>query len=553
MANTNYGNIFIQGIRVPIDSVGLFFKDIPLEIEVIPHEGFRFVKWQGVTTADSISQKISLTLSDNTTLEAIFEPEKDLMITEIFYIPASDPGKEFIELYNPKHSTDINLGDYTLDGDIQYTFPSGTKIKAGSYLIVGADSSLYNWCLDAYEWTSGSLGDAEGYITLKDSLGSTLDSVHYINGLPWPAAITDLSIELTDPLLDNNLGASWQLSDFAEGTAGSPKFDINLNNLVLNEFMSYNNEYNFDDNNEFNDWIEIVNTGTDAVDIGGLYITNELDTPAMYQIPTNNPKETVIQPGEHKILWADKDPEQGTLHLDIKLDKQGAAVGISADGKTFIDYSSSIVMAYPDSSYGRYPDVSGDWQIFDAPTPGKLNSLPPEFVSEPQIYAGTFEDYVYDIDVYDPDSDPVLGIHVLPGWLTFDNDVDNPSISGRTPGKFEIYTVKLFATDGYSKPVEQVFKITNNILDVPESLTDNKITVFPNPTDGILMVSAKSESRTLELTVYSVAGQTIMQNVYDNNSGQFKLNIDLSGYETGIYFLNMKLDDEIVIKRILLM
>ena len=55
------GEILVNGGAVP-DGEGDYFKDIPLRIRAVPNAGFRFLRWQGLSDADSPSISITLTV-----------------------------------------------------------------------------------------------------------------------------------------------------------------------------------------------------------------------------------------------------------------------------------------------------------------------------------------------------------------------------------------------------------------------------------------------------------------------------------------------------------
>jgi hypothetical protein len=67
------------------------------------------------------------------------------------------------------------------------------------------------------------------------------------------------------------------------------------------------------------DWVEIYNEGDEAIDIGGMYLTDDLEEPTKWKIPDNFPWETTIGPKGYLLVWADGDPEQGPLHVDFGL------------------------------------------------------------------------------------------------------------------------------------------------------------------------------------------------------------------------------------------
>lgn len=54
---------------------GIYFQGIPIELEAVPNEGYHFVRWEGVdeTSADAESEKMTLQLSSEVILKAVFE------------------------------------------------------------------------------------------------------------------------------------------------------------------------------------------------------------------------------------------------------------------------------------------------------------------------------------------------------------------------------------------------------------------------------------------------------------------------------------------------
>jgi len=125
---------------------------------------------------------------------------------------------------------------------------------------------------------------------------------------------------------------------------------------------------------EFDDWVELFNAGTSPVDVGGFYITDDLTNPTLWQIPTTAPDSTTIQPGDYLVLWADKQPEQGVLHVNLKLSSGGEQIGLYAsDGMTPID-TFTFGPQESDTSYGRVTDGINVWAFFSTPTIGAANS-----------------------------------------------------------------------------------------------------------------------------------------------------------------------------------
>ncbi|MHC4325653.1 MAG: CotH kinase family protein, partial [Planctomycetota bacterium] len=156
--------------------------------------------------------------------------------------------------------------------------------------------------------------------------------------------------------------------------------------LVINEFMASNNNYSQDPQGQYDDWIEIYNSGDDSVDIGGMYLTDNLSDPVKWQIPLNDPALTTIEPGGHLLIWADGDDSDPGLHANFKLDADGEEIGLfKSDGTTIID---SVVFGEQntDISYGRYPDGADNWRFFGSPSPAEENiGIYEGFVAEIQF------------------------------------------------------------------------------------------------------------------------------------------------------------------------
>ncbi len=156
--------------------------------------------------------------------------------------------------------------------------------------------------------------------------------------------------------------------------------------LVINEFMASNNNSSQDPEGQYDDWIEIYNTGVDTVDIGGMYLTDNLSNPVKWQIPVTGPALTTIEPGGHLLIWADGDNFDPGLHANFKLDANGEEIGLfNSDGISMID---SVVFGEQtgDISYGRYPDGTDNWRFFGSPSPAAENiGLYEGFVAEVQF------------------------------------------------------------------------------------------------------------------------------------------------------------------------
>ena len=147
--------------------------------------------------------------------------------------------------------------------------------------------------------------------------------------------------------------------------------------LVINEFMASNNSESDinDPQGDYDDWVEIYNFGDTAIDIGGMYLTDDLDDPTKWQIPNDVPAETTVGAYGYLLIWADGDTDDGPLHADFKLDADGEQIGLfDTDGSMLID-GITFGEQVANISYGRYPDGVDDWYTMSDPTPEAANTM----------------------------------------------------------------------------------------------------------------------------------------------------------------------------------
>ena len=301
-----------------------------------------------------------------------------LVINEIHYNPVNGEDYKFVEIVNAGSSS-ININNFKVDGDISCEF-GDEQIAGGEIFIVAKNKSIYeDKGYNVIQWQSGELQNSKGNLIIYDDKGNIIDFVNYDNKYWWPKEPDGLgpSLELQNTFLENMVSNNWRNSYSIGGTPGKSNNSYQVSNLFINEFLAGNTKINKDENGEYDDWIELFNNNNFPVNIGGLFITDNLNNPCKYQIPFYSVEQTTIQAKSHLLLWADGQIDQGILHLNFKLDKAGEQIGITQvfeSDTLFID-SLSYSEQSDDISYGRFTDGSANWMLFINPTPLDSNKI----------------------------------------------------------------------------------------------------------------------------------------------------------------------------------
>jgi hypothetical protein len=188
-------------------------------------------------------------------------------------------------------------------------------------------------------------------------------------------------LALLSLLLVSSAKAAYPVDDVSDDTTNMADLALQADQwqqsgipLVINEFIASNDSSALDPQDQYDDWIEIYNFGSDAIDLAGMYLTDNLTVPDKWRIPDDNPNATVIPAGGFLLIWADNDTADEGLHANFRLSAGGEEIGLfDIDGSTLID-SVIFLDQTTDISYGRYPDANDVWRFIADPTPGQENA-----------------------------------------------------------------------------------------------------------------------------------------------------------------------------------
>jgi len=224
---------------------------------------------------------------------------------------------------------------------------------------------------------------------------------------------------------------------------------IQSQNLFINEIVASNNLDQMDEFFEFDDWLEIYNSGG-IINLAGYYLSDDPNLLTKYMIPATNAGLTTALPNSHIIFWCDNDAlTQGENHTNFTLKSSGETVFITApNGITIIDSITYAPLA-TDISYGRTCDGCATWQYFnnttwDAPNQEIINPNGALlFINEIQTQnSNTIHDLDFEyepwIEIYNPNTSQVnIGGYVVQvGGNSYTIPSNNPIESIIPPGGF---------------------------------------------------------------------------------------------------------------------
>jgi len=143
--------------------------------------------------------------------------------------------------------------------------------------------------------------------------------------------------------------------------------------VQIHEFVAKNDTGIQDEKGDFDDWIELLNTGATTVALAGYHLTDKLEIPTKWAFPAG----TTILPGKTLLVWADEEENEGPLHAAFKLSAGGEAIFFfDKDGKTLLD-TITFGIQQADVSTGRLVGFPFFWATFQTPTPLALNQPEP--------------------------------------------------------------------------------------------------------------------------------------------------------------------------------
>lgn len=366
-----------------------------------------------------------------------------IVISELMLHPTNRPdGKnlEFVELYNSNPFNE-DISGFRLTGQIDFTFPSNTVLRARSYGVVASSAtdlqSVYG-VVNIFGSYTNRLSNGSGSLRLRNRVGGVVFDVAYSGDPPWPAAADGAghSLVLARPSLGEHDPAAWAASDLVGGSPGSA--DTATANphrtVVINEVLAHTDLPDYD-------FLELFNYSTSVVSLAGCVLTDDPAT-NRFVFATN----AVI--GPLGFLALDE------TQLGLRMSAAGETIYFMNPAGTRVIEALRFDAQENGVALGRHPDGAKDLSRLQARTPGSANS--PSRVAE----------VVINEIMYDPlpgdDNDQYVELH---NTSTAPVDLSRWSLEDGTEYTFPSGTV--IPARGYLV----VAKSVTNLLAIHASLT----------------------------------------------------------------------------------
>ena len=274
---------------------------------------------------------------------------------------------DWVELHNTSDE-DVQIGGYGLSDDkiiaAKWTFPAGTTIPAGGYLIVYCSGDPERGRMH----TPFKLS-ADDDLVLTTEAGAVIDSL----SLKAVSAGYSLGRDAQGNWVEMRPSPGYPNTD--EGVAAfldTLTADVGESiGVFLNEFMASNASTLLGPDGSYCDWIELYNTTGSDIDLSGYGVSDNPAQPLKYVLPDG----TTIRAYSTLLIYCTG--RKGTSNTEIEAPfglaaYEEAVVFSTPDGRILDSYE--YTRQETDQSMARVPDGTGDWQQTASPTPGYTNN-----------------------------------------------------------------------------------------------------------------------------------------------------------------------------------
>jgi hypothetical protein len=233
--------------------------------------------------------------------------------------------------------------------------------------------------------------------------------------------------------------------------------------LFINEWLAGNVNTLADPADEdFEDWFEIYNAGTNAVDLSGYYLTDTLTNRTKFRIPDGY----FVPANGFLLVWADEEAGQNNtnradLHVNFRLAASGEEIGLYSPVADVID-EVTFGAQTNDISQGRFADGAAAVYFMTTPTPRAANTIgsgntPPQIAVIGDKFVTLGQTLAFNVTATDSDLPPQSISYALQGVVPMGLAIDMTSgVLMWTPDQSQspgTNFITVHATDSGSPPL----------------------------------------------------------------------------------------------------
>ena len=328
--------------------------------------------------------------------QANYRPITDgLQINEILAINDTsviDPlgrSSDWIEVWNNSNKSidlsGMSLSINKIDPD-QWDFPAGTILNSKDRLLI--------WCNGSRDPEIGP----KDYLNTGISLDGKYGSVYLFNSSEQIIDSVQYGFQISNTSIGRTKNGEWNLLQIpSPGKSNEiPHQTATASSITINEWTS---------GGSGNDWIELHNTSTLPIDLGGNYLSDDLSLigRTKFEIPELN----FIDAGGFVKWIADGNLSQGADHLNFSISSLGEPIAIYSSSKSLIEKVEATQIS-PGESQGRLPDGANNIVKFPTTTsPGKPNYKPIESIVINEVLTHTDPPYEDAIELLNLSGNPL--------------------------------------------------------------------------------------------------------------------------------------------------
>ena len=261
-----------------------------------------------------------------------------------------------------------------------------------------------------------------------------------------------------------------------------------VSNLYINEIGPGGTDYSDEEDNP-DDWVELYNSGSTPINIGGLYLTDDFNNLTKWQIATPE----IIPPNGFTIIWPDKDIHQGKLHANFNLEASGEQLALVQilDNEIIIIDSLTFPQVPFKATYGRITDGVNNWTIFGQITLDASNNGAGEYLEPPVlslangIYSGA-----QTLEINHVDADVVIRYTTDGSEPTASSIIYNTPLTINTNQSIKAKAFKNNTTPSVSAIRSYLIDINTNLKALyintdPANFFDDSLGIYIQGTNGI--------------------------------------------------------------------